>query len=108
MTTCGGAGPVVTLQFGEALAILAGDACRPAPWKSWRRDIRPPQVAAECCAALAQAAGPTALVGGQVDDMQAELQGGDVARLESIHGRKTGAMISVSLQLGCPGGPGLR
>ena len=58
------------------------------------RDIRPPHVAAACCAALAHAAGPTALVGGQVDDIQAELQGGDVTRLESIHGRKTGAMIT--------------
>ena len=57
-------------------------------------------MAAACCAALAHAAGPTALVGGQVDDLQAEFQGGDLAQLESIHRRKTGAMISVSLRLG--------
>jgi geranylgeranyl diphosphate synthase type II len=92
--------PCCHVQFGEALAILAGDALQARALEILATDIRPPQVAAECCAALAHAAGPAALVGGQVDDLQAESQPGDLARLESIHGRKTGAMICVSLQLG--------
>src|SRR5690606_25270865 len=62
--------------------------------------IEPPAVAARCCAELARAAGATALVGGQADDLDAEQTGGDLSRLESIHRRKTGAMLSVSLRLG--------
>jgi geranylgeranyl diphosphate synthase type II len=92
--------PSCHVQFGEALAILAGDALQARAVEILATDTHPPQVAAACCAALARAAGPAALVGGQVDDLQAESQPGDLQRLESIHGRKTGAMIRVSLQLG--------
>ncbi len=92
--------PSCHAQFGEAVAILAGDALLARALEILARDVRPPQVAAACCAALAHAAGPTAMVGGQVDDMRAEFQAGDLQQLESIHRRKTGAMIGVSLELG--------
>jgi geranylgeranyl diphosphate synthase type II len=92
--------PSCHVEFGEAMAILAGDALQARAMEILARDIHPPQLAAECCATLARAAGPAALVGGQVDDILSELQGGDVTRLESIHRRKTGAMINVSLRLG--------
>jgi geranylgeranyl diphosphate synthase type II len=92
--------PSCHAQFGEAVAILAGDALLARALEIMARDVRPPGVAAACCAALARAAGPTALVGGQVDDIRAEVHGGDLTRLESIHRRKTGAMINVSLRLG--------
>lgn len=86
--------------FGEATAILAGDALLTRAFEILARDVRPPAVAAACCAALAEAAGASALVGGQVDDLAAETSGGDLRRLESIHARKTGAMLNVSLRLG--------
>lgn len=92
--------PSCHAQFGEAMAILAGDALLPQAFEVLGRDIYPPRIAAACCAALGRAAGPTALVGGQVDDMEAERQGGDLGVLESIHARKTGALIHVSLRLG--------
>ncbi len=92
--------PSCHAQFGEALAILAGDALPALAFEILARDVHPPEVAARCCAALGRAAGPRELVGGQVDDMQAESEGGDLVLLESIHRRKTGAMIRVSLQLG--------
>ena len=92
--------PSCHAQFGEAMAILAGDALLAMAFEVLARDIQPPEVAARCCAALARAAGPSALVGGQVDDIKAEFQGGDLALLESIHRRKTGAMFNVSLRLG--------
>jgi geranylgeranyl pyrophosphate synthase len=57
-------------------------------------------VAAQCCAELARAAGATALVGGQADDLNAEFADGNLAQLEQIHRRKTGAMFLVSLRLG--------
>jgi geranylgeranyl diphosphate synthase type II len=49
---------------------------------------------------LAAAAGPTALVGGQADDLAAEFSDQGIAELEAIHRRKTGAMFRAALQLG--------
>lgn len=85
--------------FGEGLAILAGDALLTMAFEVLSRDIQPPEVAAQCVAVLAKAAGATALVGGQADD----LAGGatqDLAGLESVHRRKTGALFLACLRLG--------
>jgi geranylgeranyl diphosphate synthase type II len=97
--------PTCHKVFGEALAILAGDALLALAFEVLANEIQPPQLAAACCAALAAAAGPCQLVGGQADDLAAEhaetppaIQG--LSELESIHQRKTGAMIRVSLRLG--------
>jgi geranylgeranyl diphosphate synthase type II len=92
--------PTCHKEFGEALAILAGDALLTLAFRVIAKDVKPPDVAATCCAALAEAAGANWLVGGQADDLAAETGGGDLAALESIHQRKTGAMINVSLRLG--------
>ncbi len=90
--------------FGEALAILAGDALQSLAFEIVARDIQPPEVAAACVRVLANAAGPCALVGGQADDLAGERQdmrhSGDLATLESIHRRKTGTMFLASLRLG--------
>ena len=101
--------PTCHKVFGEAMAILAGDGLLSLAFQVLAEDIRPPAVAAACCAALAEASGPCQLVGGQADDMlqaqigvrqpsQADVQ--DREYLESIHARKTGAMMRVSLRLG--------
>jgi geranylgeranyl diphosphate synthase type II len=109
--------PTNHMVYGEGLAILAGDALLTRAFEIVASDVRPAEVAAACCAALGQAAGATALVGGQVDDLAAEewaaerrdiqAQGMEadereraLALLESIHRRKTGAMFLVSLRLG--------
>ena len=49
---------------------------------------------------MSRAAGASALIGGQSDDLAAEGQGGTLDQLRSIHARKTGALIRVSLRLG--------
>lgn len=85
--------------YGEALAILAGDALLTLAFEVLAREV-PAEAAASCCAALAEAAGKSGLVGGQVDDLAHECAAGDQALLESIHARKTGAMFRVSLKLG--------
>ncbi len=109
--------PTCHKQFDEATAILAGDALLTLAFETLAREIQPPSVAAACCAALAEAAGPCGMVGGQADDVQndpcgmmnGECPNNDIphsalsiqhSRLESIHRRKTGAMIEVSLRLG--------
>jgi geranylgeranyl diphosphate synthase type II len=92
--------PTVHRAFDEATAILTGDALLALAFEVLARNTEPAKVAAECCAVLAAAAGPAALVGGQSDDLELKLRKGDVAVLEAIHERKTGAMFRASLQLG--------
>ncbi len=86
--------------YGEALAILAGDALLTQAFEVISSDVQPPAVTAQCCLELARAAGATGMVGGQVDDLQGAGHAGDIAHLERIHRRKTGAMFRVSLRLG--------
>jgi geranylgeranyl diphosphate synthase type II len=92
--------PTCHKRYGEATAILAGDALLTMAFEVLARQIRPPEVAAACCAALAGAAGPCGMVGGQADDMASSGTEGGMDELLSIHNRKTGALIRVSLELG--------
>ena len=92
--------PTCHKQFDEATAILVGDALLTRAFGVLAEQIQPPQLAACCCAELAQAAGATALVGGQADDLDPEVGGDSQEQLESIHRRKTGALFRVSLRLG--------
>ena len=87
-------------KFGEALAILAGDALLTLAFEIIAGEIEPPQVALRCSAALARAAGPCCMIGGQADDIAGPKPDAGMEALESIHHRKTGAMIKVSLNLG--------
>ena len=92
--------PTCHKQFDEALAILAGDALLTRAFEILARDVQPPAVAAECCRVLAAAAGASALVGGQADDLGEQFSDGQLETLERIHRRKTGAMLLASLELG--------
>jgi geranylgeranyl diphosphate synthase, type II len=97
--------PTCHKAFDEATAILVGDALQARAFEIMASDIRPAEVAAQCCAVLARAAGATALVGGQADDLDgiqgASAADGDAVReLEAIHRRKTGALFVASLELG--------
>ncbi len=102
--------PTCHKHFDEATAILVGDALLARAFEVLASQLEPAELAARCCAALAQAAGATALVGGQADDLAAAGVPGEqhtnnidqtrIHQLESIHRRKTGALFRVSLQLG--------
>lgn len=93
-------------QFGEALAILAGDALLTRAFEIVANGVRPSDVAAACCADLAAAAGAAGMVGGQVADLQAEAirssgdQKCDGERLAGIHRLKTGALIACAVSMG--------
>lgn len=91
--------PTCHKVFGEALAILAGDALLTSAFEVLAKGVQPPALAAACCAALAEAAGSSHLVGGQADDISGNCEA-MLDALESMHRRKTGAMIAVSLVLG--------
>src|SRR4051794_17420957 len=100
--------PTCHKQFGEAVAILVGDALLARSFEILAAEIIPSEVAAKCCAVLGRAAGASGLVGGQADDLavgernQAEhdADDGELAELESIHRRKTGALFVAALELG--------
>jgi geranylgeranyl diphosphate synthase type II len=97
--------PTCHKKFGEALAILAGDALLTMAFQLLAEGY-PGPTAAACCAELARAAGATGMVGGQVDDLAWEQEGDrrdtcpTVEGLEHLHLRKTGALIRASLRLG--------
>ena len=91
--------PTCHVQFDEATAILAGDALLTMAFEVMARDT-PQPVAAHCCQLLATAAGPTRLVGGQVEDLAAQFTEPNLTHLQQIHSRKTGALLTVALELG--------
>jgi geranylgeranyl diphosphate synthase type II len=92
--------PTCHKQFGEAMAILAGDGLLTQAFEVLARDVQPPELAAQCCLVLAQAAGPCGMVGGQADDLTADAELSDLESLEWLHRRKTGVMFEASLRLG--------
>lgn len=90
--------------FGEALAILAGDALLTEAFSVLARAPYPAEIRARLVAELAEAAGKDGMVGGQVLDIAA---GGrtsrgaeDAAILPELHRRKTGALIAASVRMG--------
>ena len=101
--------PTCHRQFDEATAILCGDALQALSFERLAEGM-PAPAAARGCLALARAAGGEALVGGQADDLAAERGwvsdmttapvSEQVAWLERIHRRKTGALFRAALELG--------
>lgn len=116
--------------FGEAMAILAGDALLTLAFEVLARDTQPGSVAAACCADLAGAAGWCGMVAGQVADIEGETRDESresrtssedesprasssgpklsthssrlsaLAQLEAIHRRKTGRLLCSAVTLG--------
>jgi geranylgeranyl diphosphate synthase type II len=97
--------PTCHKKYGEALAILAGDALLTGAFEVLAEGY-PPRTAAVSCAELAHGIGAAGMVAGQVLDLGAD---GKVpmiqpprtaADVEEIHRRKTGALFLTSLRLG--------
>ena len=101
--------PTCHRAFDEATAILCGDALQALAFEILATGM-PAGGAARGCAVLARASGAEALVGGQVDDLAAERgwiadlrpepAAVQVAWMERINRRKTGALFHAALQLG--------
>jgi geranylgeranyl pyrophosphate synthase len=93
--------PTVHIAFGEATAVLAGDALQAAAFAALAgADVDSPAVAERRLAALAelaQAAGSLELVGGQFDDLDFDPAETDLARIESVHARKSAALIAAAI-----------
>ncbi len=100
--------PTVHVAFGEAHAILAGDALLTEAFAlaaagAAASGLEPARALA-VIAAIARAAGASGMVGGQVADLEAEGVRADVALVESIHRRKTAALIAAAVEAGALAG----
>ena len=96
--------PTVHKVFGEAVAILAGDALLAEAFKMMSRGALDygisPRLAVEIILDVALAVGARGLVGGQVVDIESEGREVDLPTVEYIHTHKTGALILASLRTG--------
>ncbi|MCY1691876.1 polyprenyl synthetase family protein [Exiguobacterium sp. SL14] len=93
--------PTNHIAFDEATAILAGDALLTNAFSCLLETPASPEVKLALVERLAAAAGATGMVGGQLDDMLGERGGiNDVSELESIHRRKTGALLVFAVEAG--------
>lgn len=89
--------------FGEATAILAGDALLTLAF-SWFASLVDYDIAAEKVVKIiklaADAAGHNGMVGGQMLDLACEKKRADLPTLEEVHRRKTGALIVAPVLVG--------
>ncbi len=98
--------PTVHVQFGEAQALLAGDALQAlafellVPGDGSLSDA----LAASLCRQLALAAGSLGMAGGQAIDLASVGVALDQAALEAMHRLKTGALLQASVMMGASTG----
>jgi len=94
--------PTVHVAFGEAVALLAGDALLARAFgvlASGAGDLEPQRRLA-ALRELSSAADSRNLVGGQADDLTFRAGPGDATAIESIHRRKSAALIAASVLTG--------
>ncbi|SDS18767.1 farnesyl-diphosphate synthase [Pseudomonas sp. Z003-0.4C(8344-21)] len=95
--------PTTHKKFDEACAILAGDGLQSLAFSALldsRLSNCSSDIRLQMVTALAQAAGPAGMVGGQAIDLGSVGLKLDQKALEQMHRHKTGALIEVSVRLG--------
>jgi len=99
--------PTVHVQFGEAQALLAGDALQALAFELLVPDdgSMPPALSAALCRQLAVAAGAAGMAGGQAVDLASVGLSLDQSALEAMHRLKTGALLQASVTMGLATAP---
>ncbi len=96
--------PTCHKAFGEATAILAGDALLTSAFQMLAEHAldqeRQQPLWLQTMAMMARAAGHEGMVEGQMRDIAAEGHALTPGQLEALHGLKTGALITASIQIG--------
>ncbi len=94
--------PTVHVRFGEADALLAGDALQALAFELLTPDgdAIAPAVQAHLCRLLARAAGSQGMAGGQAIDLASVGVALDEERLREMHRMKTGALLQGSVEMG--------
>lgn len=97
--------PSCHAKFGEATALLAGDALLSLAFETALCNNKIVNVyserAVKAAGELAKASGALGMVGGQVVDLDSEGKSIDLETLEFMHSKKTGAMIIAAAKMGC-------
>jgi farnesyl diphosphate synthase len=93
--------PTVHVRYGEAMAMLAGDAMQALAFEILTDDADlPPVLQARLCALLARASGHAGMAGGQAIDLASVGKALPEAALREMHRRKTGALLQASVDMG--------
>ena len=94
--------PTVHVKFGEAQALLAGDALQALAFELLAPDEPsiPAVVQATLCRLLARAAGHAGMAGGQAIDLVSVGKSLDEPQLREMHRRKTGSLLQGSVLMG--------
>lgn len=94
--------PTCHVQFGEAVAILAGDALFATAFELIARNVEtaPAERVVRVLHVIAEASGTRGMVGGQMVDIESEGKQVDAETLEYIHRHKTAALIRASVVSG--------
>jgi farnesyl diphosphate synthase len=93
--------PTVHVQFGQAQAMLAGDAMQALAFEVLTPDQgMPAALQARLCALLARSAGHAGMAGGQAIDLASVGRALDEQTLRDMHRRKTGALLQASVLMG--------
>ena len=93
--------PTCHVVYGEAIAILAGDAFQTQAYEIMARLKCPAEARVRIIEEIARGTGTIdGMIGGQVADLEAERTKPDAARLEYIHRAKTAALITASVVSG--------
>jgi len=92
--------PTCHIVYGEAVALLAGDALQALAFETLASCGAPDGAVGTSVRLLARAAGSRFLVGGQVADLEGERLEPTDERISFIHLRKTAALIAASLEMG--------
>ncbi|RQP25838.1 polyprenyl synthetase family protein [Piscinibacter terrae] len=98
--------PTVHVQFGEAQAMLAGDAMQALAFEVLTPDgdAVPAALQARLCSLLARSAGHAGMAGGQAIDLASIGKPLDEHTLRDMHHRKTGALLQASVLMGAATG----
>lgn len=98
--------PTVHVKFGEAQALLAGDALQALAFELLvPGDASVPLgMAVSLCRLLALSAGADGMAGGQAVDLASVGKALDLPALEAMHRRKTGALLQASVMMGAATG----
>jgi len=88
-------------QFGEAEALLAGDALSIRAFEAILTSDLDDCVKVRACLALARAAGDCGMIAGQIADMRGERERLSFDEVKKLQTQKTGEMIMLSVRLGC-------
>lgn len=92
--------PSCHIQFGEGLAVLAGDALQALAFEVLANAEQiPPQARLKLIAILSKASGSYGMVGGQAIDLAAQPTHMNASQLTHMHRCKTGALIRASIQM---------